>query len=660
MPFRRLNITAAGQMLALVAGSLLAPAVFAQDDPSTHRSRVEERLRADVAYLADDLRGGRGTGTRGIDDAADYIALVFREAGLKFAPGADGYFQPFTVRGEVRPSASSLALALPGGKVINGENAVDYAPLAIGSEGTTTDAPVVFAGYGISADDERLKLKYDDYAGLDVKGKVVLIIRREPTPADKNSPFAGENTTQYATFQHKVVNALEHGAKAVLMVNDGPSTQNKDELLDFQATPRGGSIPFLMITRALGNQILKSAHQPTLDELEANINQTLQPQSRDLTGVSATLKVEQTRDSIVARNVIGVLEGEGPHADETIIVGAHYDHLGKGGVGSLAFGSRDIHNGADDNASGTATVLELARTLAARPDPLPRRVVFMLFSGEELGLLGSAHYANEKPLYPLDKTVAMLNFDMVGRYEQEKGLTVYGAMSSEGFGPLVESLAKSQGFRTKMPKPINDGFSDSDHSSFYRKNIPILFFFTGTHADYHRPSDDTEKINFDGMERVVNLGELIVLDIARRPSRPLFQKNAPTTTVAADPHAAAPADPHAATPADPHAAAGAATETSALRGNGAYLGSRPAYGEDIVGVKLDGVTEGSPADKAGLKAGDVIIKFANLPVKDIESYTVALGSKKPGDEVEIVVQRDGKEVTLKATLSERKSATPRD
>ncbi len=636
--------------VALALLLALATASRAEDAPAPYVSPAEARLRSDVSYLASDLRGGRGTGTRGIDDAADYIALVFREAGLKPPPGADGYFQPFSVRGEVRQGPSSLKFALPGGKKIQSEAGVDYAPLAIGSEGSVADAPLVFAGFGITVHDDRLKLKYDDYAGLDVKDKIVLIIRREPDPADKDSAFSGDNTTPYATFQHKVVNAMEHGAKGVLLVNDGPSAQGKDELLDFQATPRGGSIPFAMITRALADRLLAAVQEPDIGELEAKINASLTPQSRALNGITVSLKVEQSRDAITAKNVIGVLEGQGPLADETIIVGAHYDHLGKGGMGSLAFGSREIHNGADDNASGTATVLELARTLAARPDPLPRRVVFMLFSGEELGLLGSAHYANESPLYPLDKTVAMLNFDMVGRYEQDKGLTVYGAGSSDGFGQLVESLARSLGFRTKMPKPINDGFSDSDHSSFYRKDVPILFFFTGTHPDYHKPSDDTEKVNFDGMARIANLGELIILDLARRPERPLFQKSAPKATASADPHAAA---------VDPHAAAGSGSAT-ALRGNGAYLGSRPAYGEEVEGVKLDGVTEGSPAEKAGLKAGDVIIKFGNLPVKDIESYTVALGSKKPGDTVEIVVLREGREVTISATLSERKSAAPRD
>ncbi len=628
---------------------LTAFRVNAEDKPAGYISPTEARLRGDVEYLASDLRAGRGTGSRGIDDAAEYIALVFREAGLKPAVGAEGYFQPFTIAGDQRVGKASLQLTMPGGRKLDCVSGETFAPLAIGAGGTVEAAPVVFAGFGITAKDDRLKLDYDDYSGIDAKDKVVLIIRREPEPKDTSSGFAGPNPTPFATFQQKVLNAAQHGAKAVLLVNDGPSAKSGDTLLDFQATPRGGGIPFVMISRELAEQLLSAAQAPKLGELEAKINENLQPVSRDLEGVTIDLLVELTRDGVRARNVVGVLEGKGPLSEETIIVGAHYDHLGTGGMGSLAFGSREIHNGADDNASGTATVLELARRLAARPEPLPRRVVFMLFSGEELGLLGSAHYTNSQPLYPLEQTVAMLNFDMVGRYEQDKGLTVYGAASSPGFAELVEALSRSFGFKTKLPKPINDGFSDSDHSSFFRKDIPILFFFTGTHPDYHKPSDDSEKINFEGMSRIAGMGELILLDLAQRPSRPVFQKGAPAATASANPHAA-----------DPHAADPAAASSTALKGNGAYFGSRPAYGEDVEGVKLDGVSEDSPAEKAGLKAGDVIVRFAGLPIKDIESYTLALGSKKPGDQVEIVVVREGRDVTLKATLTERRSAAPRD
>jgi hypothetical protein len=472
---------------------------------------------------------------------------------------------------------------------------------------------------------------------VDASGKAVLIIRKEPEPADKSSVFAGESPTSYAAFTHKVVNAAQHGVKLVLMVNDAATAKASDAVLEFRSTPGGGSVPFLMITRELGDRLLASAGQPALAELEAKIDETLKPQSRELEGVKVSAEVTISREAIAAKNVIGVIEGEGPHAEETIVIGAHYDHLGRGEVGSLAFGSRDIHNGADDNASGTATVLELARRLAARPDAPARRIVFVLFSGEERGLLGSAHYVEDPP-YPIEQTVAMINLDMVGRLDEERNLVVYGTSSSETFGPMVEPLATTLGFKPKMPKAINDGSSDSDHSSFYKKDVPILFFFTGIHPDYHKPSDDSPLINYAGMAKVADLCEQVALNLASRPERPVFVK----------------------APARPAASASAAASPGAVKGGGAYFGSRPAYGEDVEGVKLEGVTEGSPAEKAGLKGGDVIVKFGGVAVKDIESYMVAMSAKKPGDVVEVVVLRDGEEVTLKATLGARPSARPVD
>jgi membrane-associated protease RseP (regulator of RpoE activity) len=301
---------------------------------------------------------------------------------------------------------------------------------------------------------------------------------------------------------------------------------------------------------------------------------------------------------------------------------------------------REIHNGADDNASGTALILELARRMARRPDPLPRRLVFIAFAGEERGLLGSRHYV-ENPLFPLEQTVAMFNFDMVGRLNPARELTVFGAPTIEGLDALAVALAKSQGITANIVADTSMQFNASDHASFYRKNIPVFFPFTGTHSDYHRPGDDTEKINFEGMARIANLSELLLLDLARRPERPDFKR----------------------LPGSPRILAGRSSQGQGGTGQGqgggggAYFGSQPAYGVEVKGVKLDGVTEGSPADKAGLKAGDIIVKFGGQPVEDLESYMDALSRRKPGDMVEVVVLREGKETTLKATLGTRASPT---
>jgi hypothetical protein len=259
----------------------------------------------------------------------------------------------------------------------------------------------------------------------------------------------------------------------------------------------------------------------------------------------------------------------------------------------------------------------------------------MTFSAEERGLIGSEYYANH-PLFPIDKTVAMLNFDMVGRLNKAGNLTVFGTGTSPGLEKLVEALASDQGMKANNIVGTGGEFFASDHASFYKKNIPVVFFFTGNHAEYHRPSDDTDLINFAGMAKVADVGELLLLDLARRPERPKFVKLT-----------------------SPPRLAGAARSGA---GNGAYLGSRPAYGAEPEGggVKLDGVSEGSPAEKAGLKGGDVIVKFGGKDVKDIEGYMDAMSAHKPGDTVEIVVNRDGKATTLKATLGARAGGSPKN
>ncbi len=614
-------------VVLLAALGMVVPATI--EAKERYVSPAEARLRGDITFLAADAREGRGTGSEGIEEAAEHIATVFRELGLKPAPGAEGYFQPFELSPEVKLGEPlDLDFDGPGDQTIAAEKD-DFTALTAGGGGEFHDVPLVFAGYGITAQDEDEMLDYDDYKGLDVKDKAVLIIRREPQQNLEDSPFAGAETSPYSALRHKLRNAERRGAKALLLVNDAPGIkedENKDALLDpHYMGSDGKGIPFIMVKRAFANRLLAAAGMPNLDELEKEIDQDLMPRSRPLDDWSLDATITMSKTPVRAKNVIGVLEGAGPHADETIVIGAHYDHLGFGGQGSMAFGSKEIHNGADDNASGTAMVLELARRLAARHDPLPRRVVFMAFSAEERGLLGSKHYVDH-PLFPLENTVFMLNFDMVGRLNDEDKLSIFGAGTSPGLDHLADALALSQGIDAKLIEGTQGVFFQSDHASFYRKDIPVLFAFTGTHDDYHRPSDDTERINFEGMTRIANFGELLLLDLARRPERPAFLKLQ-----------------HSEEPSP-----------GRLAGHGAYFGSRPSYGEsDVKGVKLDGVTEGGPADKAGLKGGDIIIRFAGAPVETIEDFMMGLSEHKPGDAVEVVVLRDGEEKTLKATLGSR-------
>ena len=622
-----------GALLALLTTSGLVAAVALGDVGFVSPSQA--RIKQDVSFLAHDDQEGRGPGTKGIEVSADYIAENYKAAGLKPAPGADGYFQPFSIRGDASISDSpALAFNGPDGKEIKLEKA-EFSPLAIGSSATFSGLPIVFAGYGISAKDEARNLDYDDYAGVDIKGKAVLILRREPQNDDEKSAFAGKQTTMYATFNHKATNAFQHGAAAVLLVNDLAGLKGVPDTilrLNGAGSEENSPVPFFMLTRATADKLLAEAGQPKLEALEKEIDSDGKPRTRTLEGWKVNGSVKIDRKGLMTKNVIGVLEGSGPLAEETIVVGGHYDHLGRGGFGggSLAPFSRNIHNGADDNASGTATVMELARRLGKRPEPLPRRIVFMAFSGEERGLLGSQHYV-EHPLYPLDKTVMMLNFDMVGRLNDKSELTLFGLGSTPGLEEIVEALGKADGFKIKKVRGMSDGLGGSDHESFYPKKIPVLFAFTGLHKDYHKPSDDTDLINFAGMERIADFGELMLLDIARRPNRPEFVK-------VADPSS----NTHGSGAVDPGRV-----------GMGAYLGTVPDYGAEDKGVKLSDVREDSPASKGGLKGGDVIIGFAGKPVTSIYDYTDCLGRAKSGDKVDIVIKRDGKEMTLKVTLGSR-------
>lgn len=644
----RMKVSAAGRWVwvavgACAAGLMLAGAAGAFEDPGSRKasgsegartpSPAEARLREDVTYLAADEREGRGPGTRGIEEAADYISFVFKSAGLRPAAGADGYFQPFTIGGSPSLGKSQeLALNGPSEKTLEGRFPADFTPLAIGTGGTLKDVPIVFAGYGITARDESRKLDYDDYSGIDVKGKAVLILRREPQDEDATSSFDGKRTSRYATFQHKATNAFQHGAVAVLLVNDRLAVKDhKDELLRFEnaGTQPYSKIPFLMLTRAFADRLLADAGQPSLEKLEGQIDADLRPRSRALDGWKLSGRLEVDINEIRTKNVIGVLEGAGPHAEETVVIGGHYDHLGHGGVfsGSLAPLSRDIHNGADDNASGTAMVLELARRLGARRDPPPRRIVFMAFSGEERGLLGSQYYVRH-PLFPLSSTVMMFNCDMVGRLNDKEELTMIGTGTSPGLEELVDALGGSAGLKIKKVAGMTDGFGGSDHQSFYPHDIPVLFAFTGVHREYHRPTDDPHLINYAGMARIADYLELLVLDVVRRPERPAFTRAAGRSR--------------------PRMAANHAPDSPV------FLGVRPGTPSGGKrGVAIDDVSADSPAARGGLKVGDIITLLGGRRVATVLDFMESIGVHKPGDEIDILVERAGKELKLRVKLANR-------
>ena len=335
---------------------------------------------------------------------------------------------------------------------------------------------------------------------------------------------------------------------------------------------------------------------------------------------SAQMAHEGQGSGLPTQNVVALVPGRDPSLrGEYVVIGAHFDHLGRSTSGALDPEARDaVRNGADDNASGTAAVLELARLFSARP--ARRSIVVAHFTGEELGLLGSQWFVDHPPM-PLDSVVAMVNFDMVGRLRNDK-LIVYGVATARELPGIVE--AANQAPRLAI-SAVGDGFGPSDHSSFYAKGIPVLHFFTDLHDDYHRASDDVERINAAGTARVVAVAERVVRDIADRPSR--------LTPV----RSAAPA---------PVAGGRSASDV--------YLGSIPDMSaSDLPGLRLSGVRAGSPADSAGLKAGDVIVELGGRAVKDLYAYSDALYSHRPGDRVEIAYLRDGRRLITTVTLGKR-------
>jgi hypothetical protein len=385
---------------------------------------------------------------------------------------------------------------------------------------------------------------------------------------------------------------------------------------DFESDSQGSNIPVVFCQRAAIDGMLTAALGTDLSILERDIDQGPKPQSRDIPGWRLKGEVTVERRKADVKNVVAVLEGEGPLADETIVIGAHYDHLGLGGAGSRAIGEKLIHNGADDNGSGTAALIEVARILAARDKKLSRRVVFIAFTGEERGLIGSARYCRE-PLYPLEKTVAMLNMDMVGRLKDEK-LIIQGVNTATEFAPIVERLGKQYGFEVTEK---TGGFGPSDHSSFYSYKIPVMHFFTGLHSDYHRPSDDFDKINVGGMRRVAEMVTDTAVALAEAETRPAYLEQ--TSGRGGD----------------------------ATAGDRPYFGSIPDFGQEKPGYAISGASKDSPADKAGFKAGDNIIKFGESKIGSLEDFDSALRKYKAGDKVTVVVERNGAELKLEVTLA---------
>ena len=571
-------------------------------------------LRRHTKYLASEELTGRGVDTPGIRLARDYIVGEFAKYGLQ--PGGDGgYLQGFDVAiGVTVKEPSSLALGSEAPSALND----DWIPLGL-STSAKTEAQLVFAGYGVTAKD----YGYDDYADIDVKGKIVLVLRYEPPPKDDKSPFRKlPDSSTHAALRTKANNARDHGAAGMILVDLTHTGDDKSELISTRNSLwRGGnSLVAAQVKRRVVEAWLHS-QEISLTTLKERIDREGKPASMAVPGATARLQVSLQEVLQRTENVVAILPGADPSLNkENIVIGAHYDHLGFGHFGARERASEgQIHPGADDNASGTAVLLELARRLSQLPAKPARTVVFVAFSGEELGLYGSRHFVGHAPF--LSSTKAMINLDMVGRLRENR-LTVFGARSGEKFSDIISEAARELGLEISQ----SDSVGRSDHMSFYNKQIPVLHFFTGNHADYHRPTDTWEKLNIEGMGKISDLVLLSALRIADTREAPKF--------------VSLPSRPLAESPGE-------------RQGFGTYLGSIPDYGANTDGVRLAGVTNGSPAARAGLREGDIIIQLADKKIQNIEDLTAALRGQKPGDEVAIVVLRTGKPVSLKAILRAR-------
>jgi len=569
------------------------------------------RYLQDVTYLASDEMKGRGDGSPELDKAADYIADAFRRAGLEPKGDAGTYFQSFeiTTGAELGPK-NALEIA---GRALKRDE--DFVPMVF-STTAEFEGPLVFAGYGITNTDAH----YDDYTGIDAAGKIAVVLMHNDI--DSKSAFAATSFAPHLSFVNKAINAKLHGARGVIFISaaaglsgdelsGGPRQQEESDM----------GIPAVHAKRGPLIEAFKAAGKD-LAAAEAAIDKGAMPQSFELMGSKARISTEIVRSRKTIRNVIGGIDGSDPKLkDQWIVVGAHYDHLGLGNRNSLAPSQiGQVHHGADDNASGTAGVMELARLAAGNRPEWKRSMLFMAFAGEEIGLLGSSNFVNH-PTVPLNQVDAMINMDMIGRLNNDR-VYVGGVGTSPTLKPVVSELDKEPGLQLEFSE---SGYGASDHMSFNAKKIPVLFFFSGLHTDYHKPSDTADKINAPGAVRVLSLVYATMDRLSADPKRLDYVEVQ-----------------------QPQAEAGRE------RGYGPYFGSVPDFRDDIKGVLFSDVQNNSPAAKAGLKAGDLMVEFDGKPIQNLYDFTYALRAKKPGDVVVVVVKRNGQDVKVNVALEARK------
>lgn len=598
---RHLGASAALVALSVVPGWAQAPAA---DAPPSTRPHVE--------HLASPALEGRATGSPGADAAATYIVGQLRALGASPLPGRDDFLVPFEYTARMRDDGTTLTITR-GDATERFDQPADVQGLSF-SDSTEVSGEVVFAGYGLAMP-EGAGLGYDSYATLDVKDKIVVVLRYFPEDADADLRAA---LARYSGLRYKALMARERGAKGLIVVT-GPRSPNAGTTvpLAYDTSSAGSGIAAASVSGEVAARLF-AGHGQSLEEVQAQLD-TGNPHVTGfaLEGVRVTLSPKVARETATSHNVVGYLPATARIAlpKPMVAIGAHYDHLGRGNRGSsLARGDEadQAHPGADDNASGVAAVLEAARQLAR--GQRQRGVILAFWSGEEMGLLGSGAFVASPPV-PLDDVAAYVNLDMVGRMRDNR-LTVQAVGSSPAWRPLLEQVNVLAGFDLQLQ---DDPYLPTDSASFNQAGVPTLALFTGSHEDYHKPSDTADRINYEDLDRVASFAASVVRRLASTPEPPAFTK------------------------VEPKAPAGGSRDTVRV-----FTGTIPDYATEAKGLLLGGVVAGGPAEEAGLARGDVIVEFAGRTITNIYDYTYALDAVKVGVPVKVVYLRDGErhETTL--------------
>ncbi|MBX3410188.1 MAG: M28 family peptidase [Phycisphaeraceae bacterium] len=659
-------------LLALAAAS----ARPVHDEPATLSGSIKptpsEELapnyflyRQHVMTLANPFFEGRAPGTNGNRVAADYLEFHSRMIGLQPAFPAtvtdeDGnetqaerasFRQVFVAPFSSRPGDSlrlkrHRASITADGAPVTLRHAVDYSVLGPSANAAVSGQPV-FVGYSI----DNARREYTTYTeGVSLEGKIAIVMRFEPINEEGKSRWADLRWSAAANLDPKLAAAEKAGAAGIILVNPpGAVDERMGRLEDLSLTGSRRSVPLVMMSAEAADRLVRAGD--TLGRSLADLRALADEAGTiiDLPNTTVSLDVEIERVTLWTDNVGAILPGKGDLADQFIVIGSHYDHVGYGYFGSRAADPRGkIHVGADDNASGTSGVLLTAKRFAQAYDALPddanaRSILFLWFSAEESGLVGSRHYARN-PIVPMSQHAMMINMDMIGRLRDNR-LELGGVGTAEGLEDWLQPYISESGLVIKQTR---SGFGPSDHASFTAVNVPTLFFFTQLHSEYHTPADTADTINVEGAVQVADLAYRIAYDAALRPEPFVFSEGGGRARREREPQAAT--DPQPAPVADP---APSAPAVGGL-GTGVRFGIAPGdYSGDEPGVLVGEVFPDLPAEKAGLKEGDRMIKWNNTALTDVESWMPLLTAAKPGDVVTIVYVRDGKEMTTQATLIAR-------